>query len=274
MAPPLAQLWLRTSGQALTTSLPEQLTPIGGTLYFIADDGSHGRALWRSDGTAAGTVLVKDINPDDMGDETFISNLSNGNGTLYFSADDGSQGVELWRSDGTETGTVMVKDINPGSGSAFSIYLIPFQFSYFNGHIYFSADDGSHGFELWRSDGTDAGTGMVKDIKPGNSSSSDGYQPLTLVNGVFYFEADDGSNGVEVWRSDGTATGTVMVQNIAPGASSSAPYGFPTRLVTAGPFLFFAADDTSTGIELWAWPIPQGISPSNTTYLPLIFKNA
>ena len=43
---------------------PSSLTGVGGTLFFTADDGIHGRELWKSDGTKAGTVLVKDIDPE------------------------------------------------------------------------------------------------------------------------------------------------------------------------------------------------------------------
>src|SRR5262245_55669770 len=69
-------------------SNPSQMVAIGPITYFAADDGVHGVALWKSDGTAAGTVLVKDINP---------GSLTNVNGTLFFTADDGVHGIELWR---------------------------------------------------------------------------------------------------------------------------------------------------------------------------------
>ena len=75
-----------------------------------------GEELWKSDGTDAGTVLVKDINPGP--EDGSISNLTAFDGELLFEADDGSSGDELWKSDGTETGTVLVKDICPGSCSS------------------------------------------------------------------------------------------------------------------------------------------------------------
>src|SRR5205085_187558 len=92
-------------------SNPSNLTNVNGTLYFTANDGPHGYELWKSDGTTAGTVLVKDIylglyyssNP---------TNLANVNGTLYFQATDRTHGAELWKSDGTAAGTVLVADIN------------------------------------------------------------------------------------------------------------------------------------------------------------------
>ena len=64
---------------------------MNGTLFFTANDATTGRELWKSDGTAAGTVLVKDINPGS--DSSGPSYLTNVNGTLFFTADDGT-GVE------------------------------------------------------------------------------------------------------------------------------------------------------------------------------------
>ena len=83
---------------------------------FSATDGSRGRELWRSDGTAAGTFLVKDINSG--AGESKPYHFTQVGGTVFFVADDGSRGVELWRSDGTAAGTALVKDIYPGTGSS------------------------------------------------------------------------------------------------------------------------------------------------------------
>ena len=86
---------------------------MNGTLFFTANDGTNGRELWKSDGTAAGTVLVKDIQP---GQRQLEPRQPDGRGRpLFFAADDGTNGEELWRSDGTAAGTVLVKDIRPGS---------------------------------------------------------------------------------------------------------------------------------------------------------------
>src|SRR5207249_954567 len=111
---------------------PSYLTNVNGTLFFTANE----QALWKSDGTAAGTVMVSAINPS--------AGLTNVNGTVFFAANDGVQGTELWQSDGTAAGTVMVMDINPGgAGSG------PFELADANNMLFFSANDGLHGAEPW-----------------------------------------------------------------------------------------------------------------------------
>ena len=119
-------------------------------------------------------------------------------GTLFFTADDGTTGQELWKSDGTAAGTVLVKDIRPGTSN----YGYPFGSNVYDltavgGTLYFTANDGVHGQELWQSDGTEAGTVLVKDIRPGGDGSSPDY--LAFVNGALFFAANDGQNGLEPW---------------------------------------------------------------------------
>src|SRR5262249_58532624 len=106
----------RDRGRGSDCGCREKVTAVGGTLFFTANDGVNGEELWKSDGTEAGTVLVKDINPGSAFGYGYGSRpyeLTAVGGTLFFTADDGAHGRELWKSNGTEAGTVLVKDNNP-----------------------------------------------------------------------------------------------------------------------------------------------------------------
>jgi ELWxxDGT repeat protein len=204
-----------------TNSVPagQKFTVFNGWLYFRANDGTNFEELWRSDGTPGGTTeLVADINP--AGSST-PSELTVFNGALYFRANDGN-GEELWKSDGVPVAaggtTEMVANINIGGGSS------PSELTVFNGALYFRANDGVSGPELWKSDGTAAGTVQVKDINMGAGGSSP--SDLTVSDATLYFRANDGVNGPELWKSDGTAAGTVQVKDINMGAGGSSPVGF------------------------------------------------
>jgi ELWxxDGT repeat protein len=214
---------------------PRLFTNVNGTVFFSADDGLNGFELWRSDGTAAGTVLVTDINPGVGG--AYPDDLTNVNGTLFFTAFDVTNGRELWKSDGTAAGTVLVTDIN-SSGGAY-----PYNLTNVNGTLFFSAFDGN-GYELWRSDGTAAGTVRLTDINLGGGNASP--RSLTNVNGTLFFSADDGTNGFELWRSDGTAAGTVVVTDINSSGGAD-----PRYLTNVNGTLFFSADNGLNGRELW-----------------------
>ena len=191
-----------------------------------------------SDGTDAGTKLVKDINSGIY--NSTPRSLVNVNGILYFTANDGYNGFELWKSDGSEIGTVMVKDIKTGYLSS-----NPSGLANINGVLYFQADDGIYGRELWKSDGTSAGTVLVKDIYVGSGSSSPFY--MTSVNGFLYFTATNINNGNELWKSDGTDAGTTMVKDIVAGSISS----YPDKLINVNGLLYFTAGNSENGIELW-----------------------
>ena len=131
-------------------SYPHELTAVGSTLYFAASDGSSGWKLWKSDGSSSGTLMVKDITP---GPYSLVELTSFGD-DLYFMANDGNSGYELWRSDGTTNGTFMVKDTEgaiSNSNQYFGTYYIEyFHLSVLDDTLYFVANDGTNGFELWK----------------------------------------------------------------------------------------------------------------------------
>jgi ELWxxDGT repeat protein len=134
-----------------------------------------------------------------------------------------------------------VADINPGLANG-----NPQQLTNVNGTLFFAANDGTSGLELWKSDGSTAGTLKVKDINPGSAGSNP--SSLTNVNGTLFFIASDGTGAAELWKSDGTAAGTVLVKDINPGATAAL---IPSSLTNVGGKLFFAANDGVSGWELW-----------------------
>jgi ELWxxDGT repeat protein len=262
-------------------SLPS-LTNVNGTLFFSADDGVHGRELWKSNGASAGTALVKDINQVEVGSKP--TDIVAVGATAFFSANDGSHGAQLWESNGTPAGTHMLTDVRNGSygsypsnltnvngtlffsdrdgthgselwrsnGSAAGTYVVksgqlgaPGYLTNVNGTLFFGAYGGNHGFELWESNGTDAGTFVVKDIRP-DSGAGSAENPLANVNGTLFLSANDGTHGAELWRSNGTAAGTVLVADINLGPGGSYPIG-----TNVNGTLFFAANDGVHGNELW-----------------------
>ena len=195
-------------------SYPQQFANFNGETYFSAYDAVHGQELWRTNGTEAGTILVKDVYPGSYA--SYPAYLTPVGGELYFvTADLVARRPGLWKSDGTTDGTVLVKSF---SGDLYGQY--PSYLTDVDGTLFF-AMIGPEGTELWKSDGTEAGTVVVKDIAPG----PDGSYPQSLVafNDELYFTADDGTNGWELWKSDGTETGTVQVADIKPGPGGSAP---------------------------------------------------
>lgn len=221
----------------LNHSGPSDITNFNGTLYFAATKDRH-RGLWKTDGTAEGTVLVTNTVKSPR-------SLRVVDDQLFFVASSRQRGDELWKSDGTAAGTAIVKDIRTGARSSGIQSLF-----HAEGVLYFAADDGVHGRELWRSDGTTSGTRLVRDIRTGfddtNRPLSSQPQDLAYLNGVLFFTADDGRSGRELWRTNGTAPGATRVQDLRPGPVGSEP----AQLVASGQYVYFSAD-TEAGRELW-----------------------
>jgi ELWxxDGT repeat protein len=232
--------------QGTAGSSPYRLTAVGNTLFFVARLGTDpvNQELWKSDGTAAGTVLVKDIHPGTA--SSVPDRLTQVAERLFFSAEDSMHGRELWKSNGTAAGTVLVKDIVPGPASSMEETFDRDATAVLGSTFFFVADDLASGAELWASDGTEAGTRQVRDIRPGLRGAEP--QALTVAGGRLFFSADDGTHGRELWVSDGTEAGTSLVEDIVPGAASS----LPRELAAIDNRLVFSAFDEAAGVEPWA----------------------
>jgi ELWxxDGT repeat protein len=160
------------------------------------------------DRTVLSPTLVADINQLPL--EASPHDLVAFKGELYFAANESTHGNQLWKTDGTAEGTVLLTDINPGvsAGSPDRSGFDPENFMVVGDTLFFTANDGTHGYQLWKSDGTSEGTVMVKDLNPGKGSSNPGW--FANLNGTLYFEANNGT-AVRVYKTDGTADGTVEI---------------------------------------------------------------
>ncbi len=213
---------------------------VSGKLFFSGSQTDTGAELWRSDGTEAGTVLVKDIRTGTRGSAPSL--LVNVNGIVYFAADDGVHSNEVWRSNGTAAGTTLVVDTWPGGGSAIRGSSMR-DFVNFNGKLLFLARDGSRGWfqQLYISDGTAAGTVQLTSGVNGSFISE-----LVPVGNTLYFDGYSWSGKKELFKTNGTPSGTVLVREITSAHGSS-----PSQLTNVNGQLFFTALAFAGGRELW-----------------------
>ncbi|GAG85312.1 unnamed protein product, partial [marine sediment metagenome] len=192
-------------------SNPRYLTVVSDSIFFSAHDGTNGNQLWKSDGTNVGTVMIKEITGGGVWVYPFFQAAGD---VLFFVGHDDVHGSELWISDGSESGTELVEDIRPGTVGSVGCGVGCFVDA-IGDILYFNAGDGGiHGNELWRSDGTSAGTFMVKDINPLASSYLMYEDDSAVMGGELFFNPDDGSHGHELWRTDGSETGTELIKDI------------------------------------------------------------
>lgn len=221
---------------------------VGGVTYFAADDGVHGTELWRTEGTPATTRLVRDIFAGQS--SSHPSALTAYEGHLYFAAAD-LYGCGLWRSDGTPQGTEVVRTfLRFESCGVFGRPRGPSSLAAVGSMLLFAADDGITGIELWRSDGTAAGTRQVRNINTNHEhSEEEGSRPraITSLGTRAIFAATTGTTLTpELWVTDGSEQGTRLLADLSPlDLFDDRPW--PTLGGTA---LFAAAVDGQR-LELW-----------------------
>jgi ELWxxDGT repeat protein len=247
-----AQTPVRLTAGGSSGSEPKEFALFNGRLYFSAktnDDvfGSppviDGQEVYSTDGTLAGTSLLKNINTN-AGQGSDPREFTEYNGKLYFSATSETNGRELWVTDGTAGGTVLFKDINPGGGSGNPQELTPC-----NGKLYFVAQSGTQR-QLWVSDGTVAGTQRLSDAL---GVSTGGNNPMHLTcSGDKLFYSIQFSN--DLWFTNGTAANTKFIKG---GPISPANPDGPRLFISLSQFtaldgkLIFRGNSQGTEDEPW-----------------------
>ncbi|MEO0481253.1 MAG: hypothetical protein AAF196_17430 [Planctomycetota bacterium] len=283
------QLVLDISAGSASTPIG-QLVAHNGLMFFSGPGG-----LWRSDGTATGTFLLLGVRNIDLCEDAAIGSR------MFFVANSPATGTELYETDGTVAGTFLSADFRPGAGGSFpralhangnTLFLqlntltgsesaafqngaltpltppgVDFDAFAFRGagpitYIYRSPFGGA-GAEVWRTDGTVAGTQLVADLVPGPESSTPAN--FTPINGTdALFVAADPIRGRELWRTDGTLAGTTFVAETDPGitTASSLTVSFPT--VLHGELLCVSAESVpGVGLE------PHLLRAGDTSATPL-----
>ncbi|MDQ7917951.1 T9SS type A sorting domain-containing protein [Mesonia sp. MT50] len=247
-----------------SSSYPTSFYAVNNKVYFSATDDSHGKEPWVTDGTNAGTYMLKDINTSTI-PNSLPGDFTAYNNKVYFKADDGNNGTELWVTDGTEAGTVLLKDINPGStnsshsnprnfieyngqlyfgaydGNSYGLWVtdgtatntvkiittsdqLSNTFTY-DDRLYFTADDGSNGRQLWVSDGSTSGTQVIAPtIAPNSDPIPNATFEHAVVAGTLYYTADYDGNGIKMYKR---TTNNLNVNT--PGESDFVVYPNPVQ---------------------------------------------
>ncbi|MCP3065033.1 hypothetical protein LXT21_40290 [Myxococcus sp. K38C18041901] len=226
------------SGATLNGPYPESFADVQGTLYFATNLSDGSAALWRSNGTQAGTTRVKSFPAAPVGIPA-LRNLMPVGPRVFFQLDEPATGGELWVSDGTEAGTHRVEDLTPGPEGT-HLNFVAAQ----NGKLTFmrqwSPTPGAPELELWHTDGTPEGTLRFARFGPESALGN-----MSLRVGPYQlFFLSSAAQGTALWRTDGTAAGTSLVKKVD---AQPVPIVGTGQAGDVGLFLF--ADGANT--EVW-----------------------
>lgn len=191
------------------SSNPRGLFAMNDSVYFNATTEALGPRLWKSDGSAAGTEPIAAVQ---MCADTDFARITTAvlDNRLYFPGYVEESRCELWVTDGTTQGTQMVKDILAQQYGLNSSY--PNHLTAGKSFVFFTAIDGTHGQELWATDGSESGTFLAGDI--GTPQEGDWIYPcqygscpaeLVYSEGKLFFSAEDTSHDRELWVLDASS---------------------------------------------------------------------
>jgi len=216
------------------SSLNQSLTNINGSLYLTTYEIINGDrliSLWKKDESTDEFILILTKNS--------ILDYYEVNGVVYVVASDINTGFELLKIDPTTGNPVAFTDISltPTESLAVPSYLM----NKGGDTLYFAADYGNTGRELWKIDGLTGNPVLAADINPGIGSSNP--YGLTEVNGTLYFAANDGTSGYELWKIDQSTGIPVSVTDINPASE----FVYFSQLTNINNTLYFSTD----GPKLW-----------------------
>lgn len=238
-------------------------TILNNELFFLGTTNGLDFSLYKTDGSALGTTVIKP--------SIIPHSLTNIDNTIFFGGANQQHGIELYKTDGTAAGTVLVKDIWPGDNNGLRPASNTKNFVKANGYVFFRASDGVNGFELWRTDGTEAGTQMVKDIVAGPGDGLSGIYQYSAAtedmiewNGYLYFKAQTSTGNDELWRTDGTAAGTTQVSQF----NSPIYKPFTSNLIAMGDRLYFLYQLGDGNVKLFS---SDGTTSGTKEVLPKSF---
>lgn len=215
-------------------SHPADLKASGDRVYMILHGGGLDE-LWSSDGTGAGTEVVAGSG---QGILTVMGFGTGNDGNIYFiGTSTGGAGLFYVDSDSAEIHTVCGDFVDTGWPSGHGDMAV------LETDIFFPADDGVRGMELWMYSGPGVGCTIVADLEPGPDGSDPG--DLTVFDGTVVFAASGSDVGRELWSTSGAAASTTLAADIYPGVEDSWPY----NLSVYGGRLYFTADDGESGFE-------------------------
>jgi ELWxxDGT repeat protein len=214
-------------------SNPHDLIEAGGELYFLV-----GYELWKSDGTSENTRLVRNFDCDQCGTYS-VQLMGVANDTIYIKwvTHDGVTRYDLWRYETSSGQASLVKSFTNLSTERYCYAGVGNTFYFINNTVEDPPEDRKYG--LWKTDGTSAGTVLLKEW--GGQWS---YLPeqLTPADHFLYFVGGNNDNR-ELWVSNGTSGGTHQVKDLSP------TYTRIYYMISLGDTLFFIKDYPSG--QLW-----------------------
>lgn len=229
---------------------------LGSEMYFSAV-GADGQELWKTNGTAAGTMLVRDINPGTA--DSSPAGFEIMGGFVYFAATNAASGRELWRTNGLAAGTTLVADVTAGTGSS-----SPIRLQAFDNHVFFGTGDR---LSTWRTDGTSANTTQVVLSDWGASLrnlAEIGTFPVGVVNGRLIIKREMQSGvTIDLLSYSSAAAIPELIHSVSGGSIS---VYFMDQFAVAGNQMYFREIPYYHGDKGWTgdlW-VTNGTSAATT----------